>query len=129
MNDYPLTPAAILVECPFGTMYQTVCARFRILHVPPFPGAELLMFWGGVQNGFQAFSHNPVDYAKAVKCPALLLWGELDDKVSRGETDEIYSQLQGKKTLATYPHSGHENYLKKDKDKWVSDVSGFLGGL
>ena len=129
MSDYHLYPAAILIECPFGTMYQTVCARFRLMHVPAFPMAGMLMFWGGTQNGFWAFSHNPAAYAKSVKCPALLLWGEKDDKVSRNETEEIFANLQGKKALGTYPNSGHENYLKKDKEKWIKDVSDFLNSL
>jgi pimeloyl-ACP methyl ester carboxylesterase len=129
INDYHLNPAAVILECPFGTMYQTTCARFRLMHVPAFPMAGMLMFWGGTQNGFWAFSHNPVEFAKSVKCPALLLWGEQDDKVSRAETDEIFANLQGRKVLGTYPHSGHENYLKKDKEKWVKDVGGFLDSL
>ena len=126
MQDYELKPKAILIECPFGTMYQTVCARFRLMHVPSFPMAGMLMFWGGTQNGFWAFSHNPVEYAKAVKCPAMLLWGEKDDKVSKGETDEIFSNLKGPKTLTSYPNSAHENYLKHDKEKWITDVTAFM---
>jgi len=129
MHEDHLRPAAIIIECPFGTMYQTVCARFRLMHVPAFPMAGMLMFWGGTQNGFWAFSHNPTEYAKSVDCPALLLWGEQDDKVSRAETDEIFANMKGPKSLATYPHSGHENYLHKDKEKWLKDVGGFLDSL
>lgn len=28
--------------------------------------ANLLVFWGGVQNDFNAFKHNPTDYAKNI---------------------------------------------------------------
>jgi uncharacterized protein len=38
----------------------------RALHIPPFPLAELIIFWGGVQHGFNAFAHNPVTYAAQV---------------------------------------------------------------
>jgi pimeloyl-ACP methyl ester carboxylesterase len=94
--------------------------------INPFLSARLLMFWGGLQNGFWAYSHNPVEYAKAIKCPTLLLYGEADNRVSREEIDEIYKSLAGKKQLVTYPLSGHEDYLWKYHDKWVGDVTGFL---
>jgi alpha-beta hydrolase superfamily lysophospholipase len=126
VKDYNLQPASIIIECPFGSMYQTVCARFKMLGIPSFPMAGLLVFWGGVQNGFWAFSHNPEAYAKSIHCPTLLLYGEKDEKVSRREIDAIFKNLQGKKHLETYPLAGHENYLKLYGNKWVSDVKSFL---
>ena len=128
INDYHLEPTAVLLECPFGSMYKTVGLRVRLMGLHTFPTTPLLMFWGGIENGFWAFSHNPTEYAKSIKCPALLLWGESDIKVSREETDEIYANLPGKKQLVTYPLSGHEDYLIKYHDKWVRDVSSFLQG-
>lgn len=126
INDYQIKPAGIILECPYGTIYQTVCARFDIMNVPSFPGAALLTFWGGLQNGFWAFGHNPIEYAKNVKCPALLLYGAKDEKVSRRETDEIFENLSGKKTLSIYPEAGHENYLTFYKSEWIRDVDIFL---
>lgn len=125
-NDYEIKPAAIILECPFGTMYQTTCARFNTMHVPAVPLAGLLDFWGGVQNNFWAFSLEPVEYAKNVRCPTLLLYGEKDEKVSRKEIDEIYYNLNCKKQLNTFPSAGHANYLKKYKQEWTADVESFL---
>jgi uncharacterized protein len=73
IHDHGLTPRAIVLECPFGSMYQTVSARFKTMNVPPFPMAGLLVFWGGAQHGFWAFGHNPTDYAKRINCPTLIL--------------------------------------------------------
>ena len=124
-NGY-VDPRAIIIECPYGSMYETVVARFKMVSMPSFPMAGLLVFWGGAQNGFWGFSFKPTEYAKKVKCPALLLYGEQDDRVSRNETDEIFKNLGGYKVLHTYPNAGHENYLIKYKEAWVKDVSGFL---
>lgn len=124
--DHQLTAKAIILECPFGSMYQTTCARFRIMKAPVFPMAGLLVFWGGVQNGFWAFSHNPEVYAKAVTCPTLLLYGAKDKNVSRSETDAIFENLNGKKLLKIYPEAGHENYLLKYKNEWTQDITSFL---
>ncbi len=126
LNDFKIQPKGIMIECPFGSMYQTTCARFKIMKVPTFPMAGLLVFWGGVQNGFNGFSHQPEQYAKAVHCPTLLMYGEKDPKVSRSEIDAIYQNLAGPKKLRTYPIAGHENYLNDYKTEWIADVSGFL---
>jgi alpha-beta hydrolase superfamily lysophospholipase len=126
IKDYRLTPAGIMIECPFGTLYETVCARFRTMDVPCFPMAGLLVFWGGVENGFWAFSHKPVEYAKAVSCPTLLLYGGKDEKVSLQETEDLFANLHGKKKLRVYPFAGHENYLHQYKQEWTHDVGHFL---
>ncbi len=126
INDFEIRPTAIMIECPFGSMYQTVCARFKTMNVPTFPMAGLLVFWGGLQNGFWAFGHNPSAYAKNINCPTLLMYGEQDEKVSRAEIEEIFENLPAAKKLKMYPHAGHENYLKRYKGEWIKDIEGFL---
>ena len=126
LQDYALPPTGILLECPFGSMYETTRARFRLLNIPTFPFAGLLIFWGGIQHNFWAFAHNPVIYAKATTCPTLLLYGEQDPKVSRAEIDEIFANLRGPRQLRTYPEARHENYLIAYKKEWVRDVTKFL---
>lgn len=126
IHDYSIDPAGIMIECPFGTLYQTTTARFTSLNVPSFPLAGLLVFWGGVQNGFWGFSFKPVEYAKSVKCPVLLLFGEKDEKVSRKEIDDIFANFKGRKQLKTFPLAGHENYLVKYRNEWVKEIEQFL---
>lgn len=126
IHDFGISPQGIIIECPFGSMYQTVCARFKIMNAPVFPMAGLLVFWGGVQNGFWAFGHNPVEYAKKISCPVLFMYGQRDDKVSRQEVNEIWANLKGEKELKVYEQAGHENYLLKYKEEWTKDVTLFL---
>jgi uncharacterized protein len=126
ISDYGIDPKRIIVECPFGSMYQTVCARFETMRVPTFPMAGLLVFWGGLQNGFWGFGHNPTTYSKQLTCPTLILYGAKDEKVSREEIDEIFNNLKGQKTLKVYENAGHENYLTKYKYEWTLDVQQFL---
>jgi alpha-beta hydrolase superfamily lysophospholipase len=126
ISDYDIHPESVILESPFGSMYKTVCSRFRMNGLPTFPMAGLLVFWGGVQNGFSGFSHNPEDYARKIKCPVLLLYGEKDDRVTRKEIDQIFQNLNGQKTLVTYPLAGHENFLLKYKEKWTQDVNDLL---
>jgi len=129
IKDYNLSPKSILLECPFGSMYKTVCARFRIMKAPTFPMAGLLMFWGGIQNGFWAFNNNPEEYAAAVNCPTLLLYGNKDNRVSREETDTIFKNIKGKKKLVIFHGAGHENYLVNHKEQWVTSITAFMKNI
>ena len=126
INDYAIQPRAIILECPFGSIYQTVCARFRMMQIPEMPLAGLLVFWGGLINGFWAFSHQPEVYAGKITCPSLLLYGARDEKVSREEIDRIFQNLKGQRTFIEYKQAGHENYLSKVRKTWINDVRSFL---
>jgi len=129
INDNKIKPKGIIIECPFGSMYETVCARFKKMNAPTFPMAGILVFWGGIENGFWGFNHNPTAYAKNINCPTLLLYGEKDKSVSRKEIDEIYTNLNGLKKLHIYKNTGHENYLIKNKVEWTKNVSDFLTSI
>jgi alpha-beta hydrolase superfamily lysophospholipase len=126
VDEYGIKPSGIILECPFGSLYKTVCARFKLMNIPAVPMAALLAFWGGVQNGYWAFSHNPSRYASSVKCPTLLLFGEQDNRVSMQETQEIFNNLKCPKTLKIYPNEGHQVFTPENKEAWTNDVTGFL---
>jgi len=126
VDDYQMPVTSLLIECPFSTLLQTAENRFEIMGVPSFPLANLLVFWGGVQNGFNAFAHDPVDYARDIRLPALLMYGEKDKKVKPEETAAIFNNLAGPKALVTFPEAGHENYLTEYKNEWTAAVSQFL---
>ncbi|MCL2104013.1 MAG: lysophospholipase [Kiritimatiellaeota bacterium] len=126
IRDEGVRPRGIIMECPFASMYRTVCVRFEIMRVPTFPMAGLLVFWGGMQHGFWAFAHRPTDYAKSITCPALLFYGVQDERVGRTEIDAIFTNLAGPKTLKVYPTAGHANDLFKHKDEWTRDVQHFF---
>jgi len=129
MQDYPLKVSGLILECPFNTMYETVGARFDQMHLPRFPMAGLLVFWGGVQNNFWAFGHKPETYAASIKTPVLLMSGGLDKNVSLAATQSIHRNLQGEKRLIIYPLAGHENYLNQYRAAWINDVVIFLQKL
>lgn len=126
VHDTKIKPAALIIECPFGSMLQTVENRFSALGVPSFPMAHMLVFYGGVINGFWAFDHNPIDYAKEINIPTLLLSGGSDERVTQQEIEDIYENLQGRKRKVIYPLAKHESYLTNYREEWRDDVGCFL---
>ena len=119
-------PTANILECPYGNMRQTAYNRFASMHVPGFPMADLLVFWGGVQNGFWAYGLNAEHYASQIRTPTLLLWGTADPRVTRPETDAIFARLAGPKARHDFPGSGHEPYWWKHSAEWEQQTRAFL---
>lgn len=126
IEEYNINPDKIILECPFGNMLATTRARFKAMNIPSFALAELLVFYGGIQVGYNAFKHNPTEYAKKIDIPTLLLCGGKDDRVSKSEIDEIYKNLSGNKQLVIFKNSEHEIYLNNDKEDWNNAIDTFL---
>jgi pimeloyl-ACP methyl ester carboxylesterase len=122
-------PTANILECPYGNMRQTAYNRFQSMHVPPFPMADLLVFWGGVQNGFWAPGLSAEHYATRIKTPTLLLWGTADPRVTRTETDAIFTNLAGPKLRHDFAGSGHEPYWWKHAAEWEGQIALFTAHL
>jgi alpha-beta hydrolase superfamily lysophospholipase len=119
-------PGAVILESPFDSLLGTVGNRFNAMGLPSSPGAELLVFWGSVQQGFNAFTHNPSEYARSVECPVLLLHGELDPRITVEQNALIFKQLAGQKQLASFPGAGHESLIVDAPQAWEEQVVPFL---
>jgi uncharacterized protein len=119
-------PEGIIIECPFDRLLRTVQHRFTVFHLPSFPCAELLLFWGGVQHGMNGFAHNPVDYAARVDCPVLQLHGTLDRRVLESEARSVFEALGGEKQFEVFPETGHESCFSSRPDQWNRLVARFL---
>jgi alpha-beta hydrolase superfamily lysophospholipase len=121
-----IAPDAVVLECPFDRLLSTIEARFASTGLPSFPAARLLVFWGGVQHGFNAFNHNPAEYARQVTCPALLMHGTCDRRVYAEHIQSIYQNLAGEKELHCFEGLGHESYAAGRPEEWKACVRRFL---
>jgi alpha-beta hydrolase superfamily lysophospholipase len=119
-------PDAIVLECPFDRLRTTVGHRFEAMGLPSFPLAEMLVFWGGVQHGFNAFAHNPVDDAAAVPCPALVLTGAHDTWVRPAEAKAVCAALGGRQRFELFAEARHQPCLGSDAGRWKRTVIEFL---
>jgi alpha-beta hydrolase superfamily lysophospholipase len=119
-------PTAIILESPFNRMLTTVIRRFRVMGVPSFPSAQALVFWGGVHHGFNAFKHNPAEYARSAACPAMVLHGAEDRKVFVEDAKEVFQNLAGPKAFKSYPGVGHRLIFNHFPKEWQTDVTTFI---
>jgi len=126
LHHYKLKPDAVIIEAVFDTMLNTVRNRFRAMKTPSFPNAELLVFWGGIQHGFNAFKHNPVDYAATLMIPALFMHGENDPRATLPEGRRVFDAVPGPKEWVSFPQSRHESYVGSHRERWRQAVQSFL---
>ena len=117
---------AIILELPFARMLDAVRSRVRAIGLPAFPTAELLVFWGSVQHGFNGFAHNPVVDARQVQCPTLLLHGKRDPWTTVAEINQIFQNLRGMKQQVIFPKAGHHLLVTADKKLWEQSIAEFL---
>jgi pimeloyl-ACP methyl ester carboxylesterase len=117
---------ALVLHASFDRMLTTVKHRFEMLHVPTFPAAALLVFWGGKLNRFDAFSHNPKDYAAQITIPSLVLHGALDTRVTTEEAQNIFRALSDRKTFHAFPSGIHDPVAEVPESQRVDVVAPFL---
>ena len=116
----------VILECPFDSLLTTVEHRFETVGLPAFPAAHALLFWGGVQLGFNPFRHGALTYASSVNAPVLLMAGARDPWVTPDETRHIFEALPGPKRLYLCPAVGHASCLSSNPDRWTALVGAFV---
>ena len=121
-----VSPAAVILESPFDRLLSTVRHRFEAMGIPAFAGAELIVFWGGVQQRINGFTHNPVEYARTIKQPTLLIHGERDTRVHLSEAKAIFHALAGRKQFVVFSGIGHGSFAKDDPARWKQQVRQLL---
>jgi pimeloyl-ACP methyl ester carboxylesterase len=121
-----LVPAALILEAPFDRLRNTVAHRFEEMGLPAFPAADLLVFWGGVQQGFPALAHDPRVYAARVSAPVLLVYGDRDAYITPAEARGVAEALRGPLSVLTCEGVGHASCLRARPGPWKEAVGTFL---
>lgn len=121
-----IEPHATILESPFDSLLKTVRHRFTASGLPAFPSAEVLVFWGGLQQNINGFAHNPAAYAAKIDGPVLLMHGEADTRVKVEDAEAIFEQLAGDKSLVFFPSIGHGAFAREYPAEWTQTVDQFL---
>jgi uncharacterized protein len=126
IHRYNIDPDALILECPFDRMLSTVQNRFRIMQVPSFPSAQLLILWGGIHLGFNGFNYNPADYMREVRCPVLLMHGEKDRYVTLTQMNRLAQNLNPSSRCKIFAGLEHQSYVSAQPEEWSRCVAEFL---
>jgi uncharacterized protein len=128
LHDYSdVQPSKIILEMPYGTMVEAAEGMLRNMQAPQEPFGNLLIFWGGAEQSYWAYSMKPVDYAKSISCPVLQQIGAKDIRVTEKESEEIFANISSsQKKLIVYTECGHESIYAKEQSKWLATVTSFL---
>jgi alpha-beta hydrolase superfamily lysophospholipase len=124
-----IDPEAFILECPFDRLLSTVQNRFRAMQLPSFPSAQLLVFWGGVQQGYNGFDFNPADYVREVHGPLLLLHGEKDVRVTLPQMDRLVRNLNPASRYKVFAGLDHQSYVSARPEEWRGCVAEFLANV
>jgi uncharacterized protein len=119
----------LIIEATFDRLLNTGRSRFQAMGLPASPFAELLVFWGGLQNGFNAFAHDPVDYARVIKLPTLILHGALDRRATMDQARNIAAAMGAHARLVTYEGVSHRPIVEARAEEWHRDVAAFLDSI
>ncbi len=126
VHSHAVKADAIIVEMVFDRLLTTIKNRFQIMGLPTFPGAQILVFWGGWQTGFNGFAHNPIDYAQAVNMPTLFLHGENDNRAKLQDAYNVYESVPASKHFSVFPDTVHESHLARHPKIWEQEIMDFL---
>ena len=119
-------PDAIIIEATFDSLLNTGRRRFRAMGLPGSPFAEMLLFWGSVQHGFNMFTHNPAEYARTIKHPALILHGAQDARATIDEARSIALAMGANARFVAYAGVPHMPIIAARPKDWTRDVAMFL---
>ncbi len=117
----------LVLEAPFDRLLTTVGHRYRAMHLPAFPLAHLLVVWGGVQHGYNAFALNPAVDARAVACPALVTIGDRDPWIGVDEARAVATAMPGGATLKVFENVGHESICRAAPEAYRRAIRDWWG--
>jgi uncharacterized protein len=126
VHRHKADPDAIILECPFDRMLSTVQNRFRSMGLLSFPSAQLLVFWGGLEQGYNGFKFNPAEYLREVHCPVLLMHGEKDQEVTLSQMNRMAQNLNRSSHYKVFAGLKHQLYILAQPDEWDHCVTDFL---
>jgi alpha-beta hydrolase superfamily lysophospholipase len=116
-----VAPAGIVLESPFDRFLTTVGHRYRRMGLPAFPFAHLLLFWGGVQHGFNPFQFQPVRDAEQARAPALVLGGEHDAWARPAEVRRVAAAMRGPTECVIFTNRGHGRFVGEEYRRVVGN--------
>ena len=117
---------AIVVESTFDRLDRTVAHRFEAMGLPRRGLSDVLLFWGGMQQGFDAWAVAPVLDASRVHVPALVVAGTEDRRVRPEDSRALVAAFGSEANLLLVDGLAHAQVARAKPDVWDEEVRPFL---
>ena len=117
---------ALIVEGVFDELRHFVDRRIDMTGIAPALIGRLAMFWIGNSEEFNANAHNPVDYAKRIKLPTLVLHGSADTQSTLKEATRVAQALG---TSAVSIKGAGRPIANTHSDDWYDAVKTFVAQI
>ncbi len=126
LADPPLPVAGMILESVYPDIATAVSNRLAMR----FPGAELatplLLMQLPMRLGIDPERLAPLESARQVKTPVLVLSGTLDRRTSREDTRRLFAAFPGEKRLVLFAGASHQNLRAFNPSRYDAVVTAFV---
>ena len=124
----PKNVKCVVADCPYSSTKRIVMKVMRDKHVPAKFVYPITRAATRILGGFDPNTVEPMEYARNIKIPLLLIHGEGDGFVPTYMSREIYDAVPNA-TLHTFPEAAHAMSYMKDIERYERIAVEFLNSV
>ncbi len=125
--DTPENVACIVADCPYSSPKEILMRVSRHMGFPPRLAFPFIRLGGLLFGRFDVASGSPIEAAKSIKTPTVLIHGEADKFVPCYMSERIYESLAAeKKLIVTFPKAAHGVSFLSDNERYHKTVDPFV---
>ncbi len=120
---------ALVIESGFADLPHDIGHLFtRFTHLPAFPFASLVVFWGQWMAGVRLGQIRPARVIGKISPRPVLIISDLADELADEPDDgaRLYAAAGEPKEFWQVPEAAHINAFWRHPDEWTERVGGFL---
>lgn len=120
--------SAVVEECGFTSMVDNIATGVQELaHLPPFPFAPLIVFWGERLGHLDMDAVRPIDAAaKIAPRPLLIVHGSEDRLVPIENARRMYEAAGEPKEIVVLEGVGHRNFVEPGGARYAEAITDFF---
>jgi dipeptidyl aminopeptidase/acylaminoacyl peptidase len=117
----------VICESAYDEMSKTLDNRFQLLlHVPAKLGGIFFIPITEYALGLKVAEICPIKHIKQLKCPIMIISGEIDNRVLKEDTIHLFNEGNQPKQLWIVPKAGHWDLYNFDSANYAIKVLGFI---
>ncbi len=130
LGPAPLDVEGYVLESVYPGIQAAVHNRLRTRLGPMGAVVAPLLYWQiplRLDIGLEELQ--PAKAVRRVRAPVMIMNGTEDQRTTRQDTELIYANIPGQKSIIWFEGAGHANLFEFDKEKYQKVVLGFLQAI